>query len=175
MQKLLATDTFDTFQVTEATVTTFVTFSISGRLHSGYYDTQELREKQEAAEEQGNLPLKAEQEGGGQSIQSGWAVWKQIRPFVYEIIRGKKPPLNYRIVLRLADYNVEKLIRQTGLSVSPSQVSGLFLNISGQGQEVHVVTGTSLAVFTPDRTLDQVWDGMVEKLLKQKQIAYEKE
>ena len=40
MNKLLLQDTFDRFLVSEASITTFTTFSIDGQLHADFYDTE---------------------------------------------------------------------------------------------------------------------------------------
>ena len=152
MAKLLTDATFDTFLVSSASVTTFATFQIDGKLHPDYFDSDD-----DAA------------------VSSDYCTWKVIRPHVMNLIRGKHKPLGFHIVLRLASYNVESMLTRSGLPLKPEDVAGLFLTIHYEADKVRIITGSSLNVFTLDRTLDQVWDDMVGKLLHREKIAYTQE
>ncbi len=144
MKKFLAGDTFDTFLFSEGTVTTFTTFSIDGTWHPEYF-----------GEEEHTL------------------TWKLIRPVIFDMIKGHHTPIHMRIVLKLADYNVESLLKNAGLSITKEQVDGLFLNLTFAKDEVTATTGTSLRIFTMDKTLDRVWDDMVRKFFSSRQIEVE--
>ena len=151
MKKLLIADTFDTFLLSEASITTFSTFRIDGTFHPEY-----LSEESEVSPAE----------------QSGLTLWKRIRPFFFELTKGKHTPLNFQIVFRLAPHNVEKLITQSGLSFAPSDIGGLFLNIRYDGSSLTCVSGTSIRIFTLDKSLDFAWDSMLEKFFKQKEIPF---
>ena len=45
MTKLLTTEIFDTFLVTETTLTTFTTFRMDGSFHADYYDSMDTDEE----------------------------------------------------------------------------------------------------------------------------------
>ena len=141
MTKLLAGDTFDTFLFSEGSVTTFTTFLIDGTWHPEYF-------------------------GEGDQIMT----WRMIRPVLYNIIKGKHTPIHMRIVLKLADYNAEKLLKSSGLSLTKEQIDGLFLNLTYAKDEASITTGTSLRIFTLDKSLDRVWDDMVSRFLQAKGI-----
>lgn len=141
MTKLLAGDTFDTFLFSEGSVTTFTTFLIDGTWHPEYF-------------------------GEGDQVMT----WRMIRPVLYNIIKGKHTPIHMRIVLKLADYNVEKLLKSSGLSLTKEQIDGLFLNLTYAKDEASITTGTSLRIFTLDKSLDRVWDDMVSRFLQAKGI-----
>ena len=49
------------------------------------------------------------------------------------------------------------------IPVNPQDVSALFLNIYYENGALTVTTGTSLKVFTLDKTLEHLWDDTVEK------------
>lgn len=151
MAKLLASDHFDAFLLSEATITTFTTFHIDGSFHKEYFG--DLEKEQEYPS----------------TISP---CWKMIRPFFFDLVKGKNTPLSFKIIFRLADYNVEKLLTQSGLDLHAQDVSGLFLNIHYNGKEVTCTTGTSLCIFTLDKSLDHAWDSMVQKFLRQKQIPF---
>ena len=152
MAKLLAADPFDAFLLSEASITTFTTFHIDGSFHKDYFGTAEA-EKEHLTD-------------------AAFPSWKMIRPFFFDLVKGKHTPLQFKIVFRLADYNVEKLLKQSGIDLQVQDVSGLFLNIHYNGKEVSCTTGTSLRIFTLDKSLDHAWDAMVQKFLRQKQIPF---
>lgn len=145
MNRLLLSDYFDAFHVSEASFVTFATFHMDGRLKKEYY----------TAEEQELLHLQ-EQE---------YSTWKQLRPFCLSLIKGTHSPLEFKLIFRLSPSNTEKLLRQANLDFSLSDIAGLFVNIHFQTGSLTCTTGTSLHIFTLDRSLDRVWDCMVQKFL----------
>lgn len=151
MQKLLLTDTFDRFLMLEAIITTFNTFHIDGILHSAYY-TQEEQE------------LLAERT---------LSLWAEVRPFCLTLIKGKKTPLSFRFTFGLSAPNTQKLLTQTGIALTLSEVRALLINLRYDGHLLTCTTGTSLTVFTPDKKLDHAWDDMVQKYFRQQGIPFE--
>ncbi len=152
MKKLLVGDTFDTFLLSEASITTYATFRIDGRFHPEFLSDGEAK-----------LP---------ESEKSGYTMWRRVRPFFYELTRGKNVPLNFHIVLHLAPHNVEKLLQQSGIALSAADVDGLFLNIRFNGKDLACVSGVSLRVFSMDKSPDHAWDEMLERFFRQKEISF---
>ena len=95
-----------------------------------------------------------------------------LRPLCFDFIKGKKTPLGFKFSFRLSDSNTEKLLGQSGVSLSLADVAGLFLNIRYQEGKILVTTGTSLRLFTTDKSLDHAWDAMVQRFFKQKEMAF---
>ena len=155
MKKLLTQDLFDTFLFSEAVITTFTTFTIDGTWHPDYYEEQQ-----------------ADADPSSDGMPKAFT-WKLIRPVLFDMIKGRHTPVSFRIVLRLADYNVESLLTSASVSIDASQVAGLFLNLNYQNNTVTCTTGTSLRIFTLDKTLDSVWDEMALRFFRSRQIAYE--
>lgn len=151
-KKLLIGDTFDTFLLSEASITTFATFQIDGSFHAEYLGS---RDSELCSAE-----------------QSGYTLWKRIRPFFFELTKGKNTPLSFKIVFRLAPHNVESLLAQAGITISAEDVDGLFLNVHYDGTSLSCVSGTSLRIFSLDKTLEHAWDSMLEKFFRQKEIPY---
>lgn len=152
MKKLLTGSAFDTFLLSEASITTYASFQIDGAFHPDYLSTAEQEQ------------LQAE--------KCGYTLWRRVRPFFFELTRGKNTPLKFRIVFRLAPYNIEKLIAQSGLTIQADQVDGLFLNIHFDGKALYCVSGISMKVFTLDKTLEHAWDDMLEKFFRHEQIPF---
>ena len=69
--------------------------------------------------------------------------------------------------------NVEKLLAQSGLSLTREDIFGLYLNCQFDGEHLLCTTGTSLKIFTLDKSLDHLWDDMVRRFFKQQEIVFE--
>lgn len=151
MKKLLLQDAFDSFLVSEISITTFTTFSIDGQLHPEFFDP----EKCEA--------LRAENRSS--------ILWKEARPYCLSIIKGQQSPLSFHIVLQADFALTAQLSASAGPSFSPEDIFGLFLNLQFRGGVLSVTTGTSLKVFTPDKSLDRAWDRFVSGWLEQEGIT----
>lgn len=155
MHQLFLTDTFDCFRVPEACITTFSTFQIDGSLQKGYYTKEELEE------------LHAGQE---QAVS-----WSQLRPFCFQLIRGKKTPLNLKIIFRLPVAHLERLLSQGAFGYTPADVGGLFLNIHFDGTSLSCTTGISMRLFTLDKSLEQEWDRRVQKFFLERGVSFSTE
>ena len=68
--KLFLRETFDSFLVKEARITTYNQFSIDGHIRKGFFGPEELEEK--GMEE--------------------YSPWSMLRPFCFSLIKGKKLP-----------------------------------------------------------------------------------
>lgn len=148
MSKLLLSDTFDSFLFIEGEIVTFNTFSINGYLQKDFFDKDMIPER-------------------------NYSLWKELREYCFSLIRGKRTPLRFKFVFGLSEPNIEKLLRQQGLSFTPQDVQGLYLNISYDGHSLRCVTGTSMNLFTLDKSLEEAWDKMVQKFFVQKEISFE--
>ena len=78
MNCLLVGDTFDKFLLEEASITTFNTFTIDGHIQSDFYSVDELT----------TLP------------DSNLSTWATIKPICFNLIKGNKLPLRFKIVLK---------------------------------------------------------------------------
>lgn len=138
MSKLLLSETFDPFLFIEGEIVTYNTFTIDGFLKKDFFDKDMVPERK-------------------------YSLWKDVREYCFSIIKGKQTPLSFKFVLGLSDPNIEKLLKQQGLSFTPQDVNGLYLNLRYDGQHLQCVTGTSMNLFTMDKSLDEAWDTMVQK------------
>lgn len=151
MSHLLLSETFDSFHFIEGEITTFNTFRIDGFLQKDFFDSEE---------DTADLPE--------------YSLWKQIREFCFTLIRGKKPPLRFKFVFSLSPKNIARLIEQNDLSVDPDSVQGLYLNLRYDGTTLQCITGTSMRIFSMDKSLEHAWDSMVQKFLDKKEIPFER-
>ena len=153
MSKLLLSQTFDNFLLIEGSITTYNTFRIDGRLHKSFF-TEEEKEAQGLEER-------------------AFSLWKEVKPFCLELIKGKKTPLSFQFVFQLSKENTGKLLLASGItSIQPENISGLLLNVPYDNGNLSVITATNLSLFTLDKTLEHAWDDMVKRFLKQQEISF---
>lgn len=132
MSQLLLHDTFDSFTFIEGEITTFNKFSIDGFIHKDFF----------------NDPSETET----------YSKWKDLRSFCYSIIKGKRTPLDFKFIFSLSKDDVARLINEMLPDFSPDQIQGLYLNFRYNGSELTCTSGTSLKIFTLDKSLEQAFD-----------------
>lgn len=152
MHCLLLEPTFDRFLLREASVKAGVSYAIDGKINTDFYDSDEQEE------------LNKQQ----------YCYYEEQRPFLFSFIRGKKTPLSFKIVFLLAPSNIEKLLEQNHLSYRFEDINALVFNLHFDQGTLTCTSGTSLKVFTLDKTLEQVWEQNLKAFLKAKQISFEK-
>lgn len=145
--RLFVKEDFDSFLLKEAKIVTFVEFSVNGRIKRGFFSREEL-----------------ESLGG-----EGLIPWRMARPYCFDMIRGKRLPESFHIVLELPKGQVERFLAGTGREAG--QVQGMYLNIRYEDGALYCVTGFSMNVFTLDKTLESLWDERAEGFLKRLGIA----
>ncbi len=147
MQHLLLKPTFDSFSLIEGEITTYNTFRIDGYIHKKFYEDAPPKE---------------------------YSSWGDLREFCFHIIRGKRTPLNFRFILSLPKEEFESfLIDQEIPSLSHTDIQGLYLNFKYDGTNLQCITGTSLNIFTMDKTLENIWDNYAKKFFLNQEIDFE--
>lgn len=152
MHKLLIEDTFDVFSLSEASITTFNQFHIDGKLHMDFFDTDTAQQLSED--------------------NDSYSSWKDVKSYCYSIIRGKLPPLQFKIVMLLSPEQICSLSAGAESSISASEVSGLFLNIQYKSGELFCTTGIFSRIFTLSKTSETAWDNIVLNFFKEHQIDF---
>lgn len=147
---LFVGDLFDSFLVKEASVVTFNAFAIDGRVRKGYY-TKEEQEQQHMEE---------------------YSLWSAVRPFCFSLIKGKRLPESFQIVLQFAGRAVKEFVEEYGLSIAPERIRGLYLNIRYEDGQIVCVTGTSLDFFSLDKSVEEAWDKKAQAFFKEHRIPY---
>ena len=141
---------FDRYLVREANIITFNSFTIDGRTRHGYYSDEELEENQ---------------------IEE-FSAWKVLKPFCFSLIKGKRLPESFRIIFMLSPDEKEVFMAKRIPGMDPDSVGGLYLNVLYDNNEMTVVTGTSMNIFTMDKTVEREWDENVKEFLKTHGIVH---
>lgn len=150
MQKLLLSDTFDHFSFIEGSITTFNKFTFDGYLKKEYFsdDNSEVNRNE-------------------------YSMWGDVRDYCYQVIKGKRTPLQFKFVFSLSNENIAKLISRDLPHLSIEEIQGLYLNFQYEQGRLDCITGTSTKTFSMDKSLDNLWDDTAKKYLKSKQIVFE--
>lgn len=151
--QLFVKETFDSFLLKEASIVTYNSFTIDGRIRQGYFSKEELEENRIGE----------------------YSFWKTIRPVCYTLIKGKRLPESFHIVLKLAPGDVRKAADQLRGALREDDIEGLYLNIRYENRELTCITGASLKIFTLDKTLDGEWDETVKRFFRSKGLIYREE
>lgn len=149
MGKLLLQDCFDDFLVEEAGVLTFAMLKLQGKRNMEWYDS-------------------------GQNELEMWVSWKEIKPVVFQYIKGSRTPAMMKISLKAGDVMGNRILENGGVpEIYHRKKPDLFVQIRYENQELFLVTGTAFPEFTMDKTMEQVWDESVKSWLRREKIAFQ--
>lgn len=146
--KLLLRNTFDTFCLSKASITTGTTLNLDGHINKSYYD--DIDTKDEYA-------------------TRTYAYWSECKELAFSRIKGKRLPLSFQFVM-VANEQVTATLCARSNQYTPEQIAGLFLNIQYDGTTITCITGTSLHTFTLDKTMEQIWDQYIIEFFERNDI-----
>ena len=144
IQAFLRSELFDDFYLSEGQITTFNTYHIDGHLKKEFF--QDLKETDAVPDRE-------------------YSFWKENRSFCFDLIKGKRVPLQFKFVLLLSPTQLTALLAQENLSFSPADISGCFLNIAYRDGQLTCTSGTALASFSLDKSLEEAWDKSLNQFL----------
>ena len=152
MNKLLIGEVFDRFFLVEASVTTFNTFTIDGRLQQDFFDTDTV------AMHKSN------------SIE--YSLWRDVKPYCFSVIRGRRTPLNFRIVLQLSHKQTQQILNPS-FPVGSVPDCRFCLNLQYRNDSLLCTTGVSYTSFCLDKRPEHLWDEIIRKFLSGQHIAFQ--
>lgn len=151
MGKLLKGENFDGFLLKEGFLRTNMEYRFQGQLFAEYFDT-------------------AEQE----KLAERYVYWGELRPTIFELIKGKRTPLAFSFTLLLTKAATTELLARRAVNVGEDSPS-LFLQIRFEHGTGRMITGTARNTFTLDKALDEAWDVEVKQLFRAMELAVEEE
>lgn len=153
MSRLLSSESFDCFLLSEASITTNNTFFIDGHQNKDFFSDEELEDT---------------------SIRPyDYSMWKDIRSLCFHLIKGRRTPVSFKFILHLIPSYVESILSDDSVTVPISQVKALVLTIKYDQTGLTLTTGTSLKTFLPDKSADIFWDKYMKQFLEKAQIDYD--
>lgn len=141
LNELFTNEKYDSFYLFEAKADVSVSYYINGKINKDFYDGEEY----EALSDKEYIS------------------WHDIKESVLEYIRSDRLPIKLKLILMFNNENIQRLIEMNNLPIHPDNVRALFLNVNYFDDKLSVTTGTSLNVFTLDKSLEELWDKTVEK------------
>lgn len=153
MSKLLKTDTFDCFLLAEAAITTYNTFVIDGHMVKEFF-TGDINDD-------AVLP------------PYEFSQWKDMHSLCFDLIKGKRTPVNFKLVLHLKPELTEEILKKGECGISSSDLKAFVLNIKYDGSMLTCITATAFHTFLPDKTPDKLWDDYFMCFLTDKSFAFE--
>lgn len=151
VHKLLIDKTFDPLLLVEASIKSDVSYHISGRINREFFTDEEL----EALPSDMYIP------------------WSTQKGNIFNVIKGSKLPLGFKIVLIARDRDIKHIIENNNLHMNPDDVANLAMNILYDGNEIIVTTITSLKTFSLSKELEHLWDQNVKAFLSKNEITFE--
>ena len=151
MSQLLVKETFDIMNLSEAIISIGNTFQISGEINREFYTDQELELLSNTA----------------------YSSWSSLKSICLGLIKGNKTPTYMKIVFLLPPTEVQKLIDMNQLDFSATDVNGLFLNIKYSENSLTIITGSSIRIFTLDKSLDTAFDKYCKQFLTLSNIDFD--
>lgn len=151
MGKLLKGEAFDGLLLKDGFLRTSMEYRFQGRVFPEYFDTEEQKKYTEE-----------------------YTCWGEVKPFVFELVKGKRTPLAFSFTLLFTKNATRELLMRHSVNVGEDSPS-LFLQIRFEHGVGHVITGTARNIFTLDKTMEEVWDGEVRQLMKAMELAVEEE
>lgn len=151
MSSLLIHNVFDDFLLSELDILTFNHFHIEGKRNKEWYTEEELE-------------LLGEKE---------YSSWADIKPIAFQLIKGNKTPHAFKIVFILNKVDLKDILEKNNINIRLEEINGVFVNLKYEKEKLSLITGTSVKVFTMDKTLDREWDESMKAILRSKQIEFE--
>ena len=153
MGRLLGTDIFSPFLLAEASITTYNTFVIDGHMVKEFF-TGDINDD-------GVLP------------PYEFSEWTNMRSLCFDLIKGKRTPVNFKLILHLKPELIEQILKAGNAQVTLADIRAFVLNIKYDGSVLTCTTATAFHTFLPDKTPDQLWDEYVMRFLAEKEIDFE--
>lgn len=153
MSRLLCSDSFDTFLLAEASITTYNQFLIDGHMVKEFF-TGDVNDSDV-------LP------------PYEFSEWKNMRSLCFDLIKGKRTPVQFRLVLHLKPELIEKILTEGDARVTCNDIKSFVLNIKYDGSMLTCITATAFHTFIPDKTPDLLWDHYVTDFLNSKGLSFE--
>lgn len=154
MKKFLAGSEFDPFLVIEGTLSTHITYSFDGHINRDFYN---------------------ETEKGADMLPYEFVSWSDLKPTIYNLVKGNHLPLFMKFVLQLKPEKAQAMLCKADPEGDFSQVKSLLLTIKYDGEKVILTSGISYNTFVMNHDADKIWDSSLKQYLNAKGLDFEEQ
>lgn len=152
MQQLLISGVFDIFLLEEAVISTANTYTIDGHINQDFYTS-------------------GDSEGTGTPAYE-LTPWCEMKGLLFDLIKGKRTPLYFKIVLHLKPDQTQALLARNSCPQA-EQVKALVLTIKYDGEKAVLTSGCAYQTFVMTKEPEMTWDKNLTKYLSQNGISYD--
>lgn len=138
---LFKDERYESFYLFSIKLEAAVSYEIDGKINKAFFSEDEL----------------------SQLNNMEYICWKDVKKTVLDYLNKGKLPVKMKLILMFNKDNVNRLIEMNNIPIHPDNVRALFMNVIYSDNRLSITTGTSLNVFTMDKTLEELWDKTVEK------------
>ncbi|MEA4815241.1 MAG: DUF5721 family protein [Lachnospiraceae bacterium] len=143
MNTLLKSETFDAFESRSISLVTYISFDIDCRIKKSFFP----EEKKEL-------------------IKRDFCLWKDMRPVIFELIKGNNLPLSFKIILSVKPSLAEEIHKNA---------RALFININFDREGLSLTSGSAQKEFSLSKEEDPLWDAYLKNFLSKNGILYSEE
>lgn len=151
MQLLFQSESFDSYELVQATLRTDMDYIIEGKWNHDFYNDEEI--ENHSLTDYVYLP------------------WFLAKDKIFSLIKGKKTPTVMKLVFKLSNNALEDYLSTAAASHNPNDIDNIHLNISFQNQKLNVICSISYKNFTLDRNFELEFFDNFTTFLKSKSIA----
>lgn len=95
----------------------------------------------------------------------------EVRNTLFSLIKGKRTPLAFQVVLQLSPKNCALLFPE---GIHTHLIKNLLLHIRFDGSKARITSGISYTSFSPDKGPEAIWDEALTKWLCNAGIAFDR-
>lgn len=143
MNHLLRSSLFDDWELREAKLHTLCRYTISGNVNTAFLSDEEKANREHS-----------------------YLLWEELRSNMNLLIKGKRSPSLFHVVLAFPLNQLPDLQTDT--------LESLLLNIHFENGILTLITAASLKTFSMDRSFEQYWDSFVPQFFAQHGILLRK-
>lgn len=151
MQLLFQTQILDDYDFVSSNIKTDMTYQIDGHFNKDFFTEEEL------------LSFSAD--------TPFYMPWSHAKEKVFQLIKGKKTPLQLKLVLKYSDKALHTLLEQTHSTLTEQDLDGLFVNILFQDNALSVICGVSYKIFTMEKSLEQEFTDSIKQIFIDNKIT----
>ena len=107
MSHLLTLESFDHFYFVEASIKMGITYHVDGHINKDFYDTDTRH-----------------------NLSRTLSYWKEVRPRIFSLIKGRQLPLACKFVLALRESDLMELLLDSGSTFREEDIEGILRHVN---------------------------------------------
>ncbi len=156
---------FNNFLFAEADISMAAEYHIDGHINPAFFSDEDWAQ------------MEADALAGNIILSRRMLRFSAIKSQLFSIIKGTKTPTAFSIILYAPDELITHIcdahFKDLPAGFTPANISGMMLSLRYSQGALSVITGTSLSVFIPDKTVEHLWDNWVKTFLSSANISFD--